>query len=316
MTEAIAVKIEDVCKGYNGTQVLKEVRLQIRMDEFYVLMGPNGSGKSTLLSIVAGTSPADSGRIEILSRDVFRESEQAKSYIGYVPQENFCSAFLTGRENLEYFAGLLGLNKSESKRRIADLLKMMQLAEHANRRVAEYSGGMRKKLEVATALLGDVKVLLLDEPTTGLDPGARKDFLNLLSEINDQGTAILLVTHIGEDADAASHVGFMVDGEIVVEGTPDDLKAMSGLTSTIVVDATPRTKDLMILLASLDEGCIVKECDDGFRIASDNPMKLIPQIANALSKSGYHMHSVDTHPPSLEDVFHQLTDFSIRGEAQ
>ena len=315
MTNSIAVNIVDVCKGYNGTQVLDEVRLQVRTNEFYVLMGPNGSGKSTLLSIIAGTNPADSGSIEILNSDLHRESENAKSHIGYVPQENFCSAFLTGRENLEYFAGLLGLNGSESKKRIADLLAMMQLTEHANRRVAEYSGGMRKKLEVATALLGDVKVLLLDEPTTGLDPGARKDFLSLLSEISDQGKTVLLVTHIGEDADAASQVGFMVDGKIVVEGTPGELKSLSGLTSTIVIDASPRTQELMMILAGLDDSCIVAEVDDGFRMICDNPMRLIPVIAETLMKAGYELHRIDTHPPSLEDVFHQLTDVTIRGDA-
>ncbi|MDF1539702.1 MAG: ABC transporter ATP-binding protein [Candidatus Thorarchaeota archaeon] len=313
---SIAINVENVYKSYNGSRVLCGVSLEVKFREFYVLMGPNGSGKSTLLSIIAGTNPSDSGSIQIHSHRISNESTEGKRQIGYVPQENFCSAFLTGRENLEYFAGLLGLSKSESKDQIQQLLEMMQLDTYADQRVAKYSGGMRKKLEVATALLGDVKVLLLDEPSTGLDPGVRKDFLSLLREINEQGTTILLVTHIGEDAEAATRVGFMIEGEIVAEETPDNLKAISGLRSTVVIDATPKSQELLTLLASLDDECGVVENSQGFKIVSDNPIKLISRIKQALLESGYHLNSVETRPPSLEDVFYQLTEMPVQGDVQ
>ncbi|NHI84106.1 MAG: ABC transporter ATP-binding protein [Candidatus Thorarchaeota archaeon] len=311
----ISVKLERVSKSYNGTRVLNEVSLQIEVGEFYVIMGPNGSGKSTLLSIIAGTNPLDSGHVEIHGHNLGKDDSDAKCVIGYVPQDNFCSSFLTGRENLEYFAGLLGFSKLQVRERIERVLEMMQLLPHADKRVANYSGGMRKKLEVATALLGDAKVLLLDEPSTGLDPNVRKEFLSLLREISEEGTTILLVTHIGEDAESASKVGFMVDGRIIIEDSPENLKEMACLESKVLVDALPRSQELLEILASLDEDCIVAENGESLEVFTHSPMELIPKIAHSLQNAGFKLNGIETRPPSLEDVFYHLTEVSIRGEA-
>lgn len=311
----IILDVSGVSKRYDGTRVLDDISLQISSSDFYVLMGPNGSGKSTLLSILAGTNSSNAGTVKILGCDIAQERVKAREYIGYVPQESFCSAFLTGRENLQYFAGLLGLTRSEARTRIDHLLQLVGLEDDANRRVAEYSGGMRKRLEVATALLGDVKILFLDESTTGLDPSVRKDFLNLLREINEKGTAILLVTHIGEDAESASRVGFMIDGKIVAEGSPEELKEISGLKSSIVIDVAPRSEELMMLLADLSDDCIVLERDDLLVITCEDMRKMIPKILDMLQDSGFGMQCVSTRAPSLEDVFYHLTDYPIRGEA-
>ena len=311
----IILEAKDVSKSYNGTQVLAGVDLQVRSSDFYVLMGPNGSGKSTLLSILAGTNTLDAGTVGILGNDICQDRIKARELIGYVPQESFCSAFLTGRENLEYFAGLLELDKSEMKSKIDTLLQMVGLDEDADRRVAEYSGGMRKRLEVATALLGDAKILFLDESTTGLDPSVRKEFLDLLQEINKEGTAILMVTHIGEDAEVASRVGFMLHGDIIAEGTPAELKEQSGLKTSIVIDATPKSDELMMLLANMSKDCIVIEREDTLVLTCGELKNLVPRIVEELQSSGFEMHSVNTKPPSLEDVFYHITEYPIRGEA-
>jgi len=293
---------------------LDGVSLEIRSNDFYVLMGPNGSGKSTLLSILAGTNSFSAGSVRILDSDIHQDRLKARAHIGYVPQETFCSDFLTGRENLEYFAGLLGLSRSQASGKIERLLQMMDLSDEADRRVGEYSGGMKKKLDVATALLGDARILFLDEPTTGLDPSVRKDFLNLLHKINKQGTAVLLVTHIGEDAEMASRVGFMIQGDIVVEGSPEELKGLSGLKSTIVIDAEPRTNELMLLLASLSGDCVVIEKEGLFEMICEEPRRMVAKVVSTLQSEGYDMHRVETRPPSLEDVFYRLTDSPVRGE--
>jgi ABC-2 type transport system ATP-binding protein len=313
-SSSIVLDAQDISKSYNGTSVLDDVSLEIGPTDFYVLMGPNGSGKSTLLSILAGTNTFDAGNVSILGSDIHQDRLRAREHIGYVPQETFCSDFLTGRENLEYFAGLLGLSRSQASGKIEQLLQMMDLSDEADRRVGEYSGGMKKKLDVATALLGDAKILFLDEPTTGLDPGVRKDFLSLLQKINKQGTAVLLVTHIGEDAESASRVGFMIQGEIVAEGSPEELKWLSGLKSTIIIDAAPRTDELMLLLASLSGDCVVIEKDGLFELICEDPRSIVPKVVSALQNAGYDMHRVETRPPSLEDVFYRLTDCPVRGE--
>lgn len=312
----IVLKALEISKSYNGNQVLDNLSLEIGSSDFFVLMGPNGSGKSTLLSILAGTNSFDGGSVKIMGYDICEEDLKARENIGYVPQENFSSQFLTGRENLQYFADLLGLSKAQAMDEIQKLLQMMDLEDVADRKVSQYSGGMRKKLEIATALLGDPKILFLDEPSTGLDPAIRKDFLSLLQRINRQGTAILLVTHIGEDAEVATRVGFMIQGEIVAEGTPSELKNISGLKSSIIVDATPQTEELMLLLAALSEDCIVVERDGFFELDCKDPKKMIPKIVDMLYKAGFNMHRVDTQAPSLEDVFYSLTECPVRGEVQ
>ena len=311
----IVLEAHEISKSYNGTTVLDNLSLQLSSTDFFVLMGPNGSGKSTLLSILAGTNSFNGGNIKILGHDIQQENLRARKHIGYVPQENFCSDFLTGRENLQYFADLLGISRSQAKIEIQQLLQMMELEGDADRKVAEYSGGMKKKLEVATALLGDAKILFLDEPTTGLDPVVRKDFLSLLREINEKGTAIFLVTHIGEDAEMASRVGFMIQGEIIVEASPEELKEQSGLKSSIIVDAAPRTDELMILLASVSDDCIVAERETFLELICEDSRRMVPKIVDMLYKSGFDMHRVDTRPPSLDDVFYKLTECPIRGEA-
>ncbi len=311
----IILEAKGVSKSYNGTQVLAGVDLQVSSSDFYVLMGPNGSGKSTLLSILAGTNTSDAGTVKILGHDLYQDRIMARERIGYVPQESFCSAFLTGRENLDYFAGLLEIDGTMARSKIDRLLKMVGLEDDADRRVAEYSGGMRKRLEVATALLGDASILFLDESTTGLDPSVRKEFLQLLREINREGTAILMVTHIGEDAEVASRVGFMLEGNIIAEGSPEELKVRSGLKTSIIIDASPKSDDLMLLLANLSDDCIVTERDDSLVLTCEDLTDIVPMIVDELQRSGFEMHSVNTRPPSLEDVFYHITEYPIRGEA-
>ena len=313
-SSTIVLEAHEISKSYNGKRVLDNLSLEIQSSDFFVLMGPNGSGKSTLLSILAGTNSFTGGTIKILGHDIQQKSLSARKHIGYVPQDNFCSDFLTGRENLQYFADLLGISRPQAKEDIQQLLEMMELEDDADRKVAEYSGGMKKKLEVATALLGDAKILFLDEPTTGLDPVVRKDFLSILRTINDQGTAIFLVTHIGEDAEMASRVGFMIQGEIIVEASPEELKELSGLKNSIIIDAAPRSDELMLLLASVSEECIVTERDAFLELICEDSRKMIPKIVDMLYKSGFDMHRVDTRPPSLDDVFYKLTECPIRGE--
>lgn len=208
-----AVYTENLTKKYKDHQVLKGINLKIKGGEFYALMGPNGSGKSTLVSIIASVRPYGKGKVEIYGK----RPEEAKELIGYVPQQNFSLPLLTGRENLMYFAGLLGYSKGRAKELVDDLLDKVGLNKEADKRVSKYSGGMKKKLEIATAFFPEIKVLILDEPTTGLDPSARKDFFGMIKEIKEEKTTILLITHIGADAELASRVGLIDNGRIVAD---------------------------------------------------------------------------------------------------
>lgn len=303
-----AIALEKITKQYGENLVLKGVDLKIEEGDFYVLMGPNGSGKTTLISIIASINSPSSGKIEIYGK----KPEKAKELIGYIPQENFSSPLLTGKENLMYFAGLLGYPNSKAKKIVDELLKKIGLLDDANKRVSDYSGGMRKRLEIATALFPNTKILILDEPTTGLDPSARRKFLGLLQELRTEKTTILLVTHIGADAELASRVGLMNKGKIVAEDQPEQLKKSSGLENVINIETTFKNTKVPKLLSKFSEKMEVIEIEIGYRVFTEETEESIPKIVRSLDKIGCKVTRIETTKPSLEDVFFKLTEKKVR----
>jgi ABC-2 type transport system ATP-binding protein len=296
-----AVTIKNVTKVYDSTKVLKGVNLTINQGEFYSLMGPNGSGKTTLVSIIASIRSPTSGTVEIFGKS----PGETKKSIGYVPQENFSSPTLTGKENLMYFARVLGYKKSEAHTITNDLLNKVGLSAEADKRVSHYSGGMRKKLEVATAFFPGVNLLILDEPTTGLDPSARRTFFGLLDELKDERTTVLLVTHIGADAELASRVGLIDKGVIIAEGDPETLKDESGLENAVTVETVVKSGKVTDILKKFGEP--VMETDTGYRIHCKNAEEIIPDMVRSLDSVNVKVTRLEMTKPSLEDVFFNLT---------
>jgi len=305
--QTFAVLTQNLTKEYGKQQVLKKVNLKISRGEFYALMGPNGSGKTTLASILASVKSASSGKIEIFGK----KPEAAKKITGYVPQENFSSPLLTGKENLMYFAGLLGYPKTKAREIVEGLLKKVELWKDADKRVSQYSGGMRKRLEVATILFPGLKLLILDEPTTGLDPSARRKFLGLIQELRNEETTILLITHIGADADLASRVGLIDRGVIIAEDEPEKLKRNSGLENVVNIETSFKSNKVANLLSKFSEKMKVMETETGYRVFTEDVEKATPEIVRYLDEIGCKAIRIETEQPSLEDVFFKLTDRTV-----
>ena len=303
----IAINVKNLRKNYGPIEIVKGVDLAIKEGEFFSLMGPNGSGKTTLTSIIAGTTPSTSGIVEIHGYDISDKSDMVKSLIGYVPQENFSCPHLTGRENLLYFAKLAGLDPSTAKKWVDELLEMMGLVKDANKRVSQYSGGMRKRLEVATALVPEVEVIILDEPTTGFDPTVRKEFMGLLLDINQRGTTIFLVTHIGEDAEVAKTVAFMNNGQIIVQETPKVLKNKYKKVNTLYITTSVITPRVYKILEQFNTNGKLIQTDEGFKVYCEKPEEIIPLIVKSLGEVGCKVTRIEMSPPSLEDIFFILT---------
>lgn len=309
MQKIDAIVVQNVTKNFGDTQVLKGVNLRIQQGEFYALMGPNGSGKTTLTSIIASVRSQTSGEVMIYGKP----PEKAKELISYIPQDNFSSPLLTGRENLMYFAGLLGYSGSEAKKKVAEILDKLELTKDADRRVSKYSGGMRKKLEVGTALFPSTKIFILDEPTTGVDPSGRREFLGMLNDLRKEGTTILMTTHIGSDADASSRVALMDKGKIIAEDEPDALKEKVGLDNVINVETSIKSKKISEVLANFNEGKMPLETETAYRIHSRNAEEVTPEIVRTLDGLGIKVTKIETAKPSLEDVFFKLTQKSLQG---
>ncbi len=304
------IHIENLIKSYSSNQVLKGINLDIEEGEFYALMGPNGSGKTTLASIIASVTTFDSGIVEIYGQ----KPDQAKNLIGYVPQENFSSTLLSGRENLLYFASLLGHTGEERQKLVTDLLDKIGLSSDADKRVSRLSGGMRKRLEVATALFPGIRILVLDEPTTGLDPGARREFFNLIQEIKDKQTSLFLITHIGSDAELATRVGLIDKGRIIAEDTPDALRSAYVAEDAITIEVRKRSDQIISLIKSISSSPRLSETESGYRIYSSEGGKLIPEIIRTLDQAGFRVTRIELARPSLEDVFFKLTERTMQGD--
>lgn len=304
--EVIAVR--GLTKSYGNGPVLEGLSISVREGELYALMGPNGSGKTTLNSILASVRVQDRGEVSILGK----APAEAKGEVAYLPQDNFSIKSLTGRENLMYFAGLLGYPKGEAKILVKGILAKVGLEAVADRHVFTYSGGMRKKLELGTALFPCTKVMLLDEPTTGLDPAARRSFLGLLKELTEGGITVLLTTHIGADAECADKVGLINGGRIVAEGLPAELKEHSGVETVVSVQTSIENSHIAATVASFDGGKLMAS-ESGYRISVGNPEEVLPEMIRKLDSMGVRIEHIGASLPSLEDVFFKLTDKSMAG---
>lgn len=299
-----AVEVLHTFKGYNLKQVLRDVELSVTQGEFYALMGPNGSGKSTLAAIIASVVEPDSGTVRLFGK----KPREVRKRIGYVPQDNFSVPLLTGRENIIYFAGIQGFSARDTHEMADELLERVGLTDDADKRASQYSGGMRKRLELATALFPGIDLLILDEPTTGLDPGARRDFLNLVKKSVNLGTSVLLITHLGSDAELAGKIGMMYNGSIVAEGTPESLKKKYTITEIITIELNTRSAEVANLLSKYSVDGQLETTQMGYRIHTRDGAELLPQVVRDLDRAGISEKRLGISSASLEDVFFRITE--------
>ena len=303
-----SIEIQNLTKRYGSQIVLDGINLMIEEGEFYALMGPNGSGKSTLSSIIATVTKYDSGSYAIYGK----KPEQARDIIAYIPQENFSVPQLTGRENLLYFASILGISKRDAAQLVTQMLEIVGLTKDADKQFVNYSGGMKKRLELATALFPDVRILILDEPTTGLDPAARRDFFTLLKKIQNKQTSIFLITHYGQDAELASMVGLIHNGKIIAEGTPASLLAQHSLEETITFETPFLGNVYETILKKFSLEGKVAQLQNGYRIYTHDGGKILPDILNEFNQTGISATRTEMAKPTMEDVFFKLTEQSLQ----
>lgn len=298
-----AITIDKLSKSYGKNKVLDNVSLEIETGEFYCLLGPNGSGKTTLSSIIAGIRRADSGKVRILDKDI----EEVKEMIGYIPQENFSDPNLSGSENLMYFAKMLGKEKEGRKELIEEIIKKIGLEKEAGKRVSKYSGGMKKRLELATILFPGIDIMILDEPTTGLDPSARRNFFSYIKKIKRDSTTIFLISHIGSDAELATKVGLIDEGKIIAEDSPEKLKQTSGLNNTVTIETLTKNDEIKNILSGFSCDKEVIELGSGYRIFTEESAEIIPKIVRQVESGGNKVLKISASSPSIEDVFFKLT---------
>ena len=303
----MGIEVNGLVKNYGDFRAVDHVSFAVETGEFYALMGPNGSGKSTVAAILATVNRPTDGSAGVMGFDVVSEAEQVRKVINYVPDLRFSSVNLTGEENLILYARLIGLSKSRAKEVSRSLLRKVGLSEAAKNLVSTYSSGMRRRLEIASGLIGEAPVLILDEPTTALDPSVRRTIMGWLLEELEKDRAILFITHIGKDAEAASRVAFMMKGKIMAEGTPGELKSKYVEESIINVKTTAKMRTVAETLKDFSADNKVLETEEGYRLYSNRPEKSIPLIVEAANKTGCRVLEIDSVKPTLEDAFFKMT---------
>ncbi|WP_336215566.1 ATP-binding cassette domain-containing protein [Nonomuraea sp. LPB2021202275-12-8] len=306
--DGIAIHARDLHKSFGDTHVLTGVELTVPAGSLQALLGPNGSGKTTTVRILTTLLAPDRGTATVGGHDVTREGAAVRRDIGLTAQQATVDGLLTGRENLELFAGLYHLGRREARRRAAGLLDRFDLGAAADRRVATYSGGMRRRLDLAASMVAAPRILFLDEPTTGLDPRSRAELWSVIRELLASGTTILLTTQYLEEADQlADRIAVIDAGRVVADDTPAALKRQVG--SERLALRLARADDLPRAAAALSTGDAGPHLDPDAReivLAVQDPDHL-RRALDLLHRAGIPVERTELRTPTLDDVFFELT---------
>ncbi|MBF6247645.1 ATP-binding cassette domain-containing protein, partial [Nocardia elegans] len=303
-----ALAVRDLHKSYGDHQVLTGIHLDVPAGTIFSLLGPNGAGKTTLVRILATLARPDAGEVRVFGHDLLREADTVRGLIGVTGQFAAVDTVLTGTENLRLTGRLLHLPAAEARRRGDDLLERFDLVDAAGKPAGSYSGGMRRRLDLAMSLMGRPRLVYLDEPTTGLDPRSRRDLWSVIRELAAEGTTILLTTQYLEEADQlADRIAVLDGGTIVAEGTPDELKQRvpGGHLRLRFADAATLTAAARALG---DPAAAQPDPEQlALRIASDGSAGEIKAVLDRLAEHGVTIEQLAVHTPDLDDVFFALT---------
>ena len=306
-----AVRVGGVVKRFGATVALDGAELEVAAGMVFALLGPNGAGKTTLIRILATLLAPDAGRVEVFGHDVQHEAAAVRELIGLTGQFAAVDELLTGRENLEMFGRLFKLSREEAGRRASELLERFELAQAADRPVRTYSGGMRRRLDIASSLLTRPRVLFLDEPTTGLDPRSRNEIWATVRELRREGTTLLLTTQYLEEADQlADRIAVIDRGKVIAEGTGNELKdRVGGQILEVDLSSAEQRARAQAVLAGV--GCGDPQPDErADRLtlpAPRNGLQLVEEAAAGLRRARIGVSDIGLRRPTLDDVFLQLT---------
>lgn len=308
------IKVEDLTKVYNNTlTAVDHISFSVKHGEIFGFLGPNGAGKTTTISMLITVTKPTAGKATILGGDIAKQSMTVRGAIGVVPQEYTADEDLTGIENILLCADLYGIPREVSKKRADDLLKLVELTAFKDKRVQTYSGGMRRRLELACGLINRPQVLFLDEPTLGLDVQTRAATWNYVKTLKKEyGMTLFLTTHYLEEADAlCDRIAIIDHGKIIVTGSPSELKDSLG-GDIITLGIKKEEEDITGLISKVEHVKDVKKENGGYTIKSSNGELTAPLIIEALRNNGHMVTKLSLTKPTLNEVYLQYTGRSMR----
>jgi ABC-2 type transport system ATP-binding protein len=310
---APVLECADLRKRFGDRVAVDGVGFAIAPGETYGLLGPNGAGKTTTISMICGILARDGGSVLVAGQPVDVDTPAAKAAIGYVPQDLAVYPDLTARENLAFFGRLYGQSGTDARARIGEVLEVVGLTDRADDRTDQYSGGMKRRLNIAVGLLHRPRLLVLDEPTVGVDPQSRNAILESVEALGRAGMAILYTTHYMEEAERlCDRVGIIDEGVIRAEGTRRELVALIGQRDKVQLGATGDLVAAAARLARLDGVADATAREGGVELIVDQARGRLPELLQAASDAGLGVTAVEVVEPDLEAVFLHLTGRALR----
>lgn len=311
------ITVDNVTKSFGDVHALAGISFDVQPGTVFGLLGPNGAGKTTIVRVLTTLLKPDSGKAAVAGFDVLTEAPKLRSVIGLAGQSAAVDEILTGRENLQMVGRLYRLSKPETNRRADEILERFDLADAADRQVKTYSGGMRRRLDLAASLVGEPQVLFLDEPTTGLDPRSRLGLWEFIEKLVDEGTTLLLTTQYLEEADRlADRIAVIDNGKVIAEGTSTELKGTIGGDVLELQLADPSQMSLAAeAVAGMCCGEPSFELDEGIvRVPVESAVGTITDAVRRVDAAGIKLADIAIHRPTLDDVFLTITGRHVEPE--
>jgi ABC-2 type transport system ATP-binding protein len=307
------LQTKNLVKRYGDVLAVDHVNIDIQEGEIFGLLGPNGAGKTTLINMILGLTKIDGGDINIFGKDSIRHAGEVKKNIGIVPQEIAIYEDLTAAENITFFGRLYGLRGTELQDRVKEALDFVGLAERSKQYPKKFSGGMKRRLNIACAVVHRPKLIVMDEPTVGIDPQSRNHIMDSVRTIHENGTAILYTSHYMEEVEElCTRVIIMDQGRVIARGTKDELKELVSTEEKIVIELSTANYTFVNQIKKIIG---VKECaiaEKTLTIIAAKNSHIIGRIIDAITSTGSDVYSMNVEKPTLESVFLTLTGRTLR----
>ncbi len=307
------IEVKNISKSFKEIRAVEQVNLSVKEGEVFGLLGPNGAGKSTLISMISTLLKSDDGEININGINVKKQSSRAKEMLGLVPQDIALYPTLTAEENLKFWGRMYGLKGKLLKDRVHEALEIAGLEERAKGRIDTFSGGMKRRINIAVALLHKPRILIMDEPTVGIDPQSRNFILETILKLNKEGTTILYTSHYMEEVEyLCSRIGIIDHGKIIAIGSKTELKEIIGNKDTINIKVAHFNEAILKEINEIPEIDKAQYDEDHLTLIAKDGSLIIGRLVSMLEEKGCKALSINIQKPDLEDVFLHLTGRALR----
>jgi ABC-2 type transport system ATP-binding protein len=308
-----AIEVLNLRKHFNGIQAVQGICFNVQAGEIFSLLGPNGAGKSTTISMLSGLLEPDEGDALVSGHSILRDSQAARAALGVVPQDIALYPDLSAAENLTFWGRMYGLRGKLLRQRVDEVLDIIGLADRRNGRVGTFSGGMKRRVNIGVALLHHPQVVIMDEPTVGIDPQSRRHILDNVKELNRQGMTVLYTTHYMEEAaELSDHIAIMDQGKLIAYGSHAELIRLVGEKTRLDLSLNVESSQITESWQTVEGVSRVFGEDGKIIVLVDDSNLVLPRLFEAATRVGARITSVEIHEPNLEAVFLHLTGRALR----